>query len=167
MKTSAVTVRFADRKDIDRIVEIERSWIHLSHWSVDAYHRLLEDDALTTSLVAETERLDRPRGRRASGRRHIVGFVIFHATDSTAEIYNIAVEREHARLGVGSALMNGVIDLSRGDGVRKLSLEVRKSNANAISFYQEFKFRITGERMNYYSSPQEDAYVMEKDLRIP
>ena len=162
MKTSSVTIRFADAKDIDRIVDIERSWVHLSHWSVDAYRRLLKDDSFTTSLVAETEVLD----ERAGGYGRIVGFVIFHASGNTAEIYNIAVERGHARLGIGSALMKGVIELSRGDGARKLTLEVRKSNSSAIGFYREFKFQITGERLHYYSNPVEDAYVMEKDLRL-
>lgn len=162
MKTSSVTVRFAGQKDIDSIVDIERSWVHLSHWSVDAYRRLLKDDSFTTSLVAETEGLDRGPGER--GR--IAGFVIFYASGNAAEIYNIAVERGHARLGIGSALMKGVIELSRGDGARKLMLEVRKSNSSAIRFYREFQFRITGERLHYYSNPVEDAYVMEKDLRL-
>jgi len=162
MKTTSVTVRFADKKDIDRIIEIERSWVHLSHWSVDAYHRLLKDETFTTSLVAEAQDLD----ERNSGSNNIVGFVIFHAADSSSEIYNIAVERGHARLGVGTALMKGVVDLSRGDGALKLTLEVRKSNTSALDFYKHFRFRIAGEKLNYYSNPVEDAYVMERDLRF-
>jgi ribosomal-protein-alanine N-acetyltransferase len=162
MKTTSVTVRFADKKDIDRIIEIERSWVHLSHWSVDAYHRLLKDAAFTTSLVAEAEDLDESK----AGSKNIVGFVIFHAMDGSSEIYNIAVERDHARGGVGTALMKGVVELSRGEGACKLTLEVRKSNTSAISFYKHFRFLIAGEWLNYYSSPVEDAYVMEKDLRV-
>ena len=162
MKTTSVTVSFADEKDIDRIIEIERSWVHLSHWSVDAYHRLLKDENFTTSLIAEIEDLDEGN----AGSRNIVGFVIFHAAEGSSEIYNIAVERGHARGGVGTALMKGVVELSRRDGARKLTLEVRKSNTSAVSFYRNFHFRITGERLNYYSNPVEDAYVMEKDLRF-
>ena len=162
MKTTSVTVRFADKKDIDRIIEIERSWLHLSHWSVDAYHRLLREEAFTTSLVAEAEDLD--EGKSCSN--NILGFVIFHTASGSSEIYNIAVERGQARLGVGTALMNGVVELSRGDGALKLTLEVRKSNTGALGFYKHFRFRIAGERLNYYSNPIEDAYVMERDLRF-
>ena len=161
MKTDSVTVRFARESDIDRIIEIERSWVHLSHWSVDAYHRLLKDRHFTTTLVAETESLE-----NSPGATRIVGFVIFHATNLASEIYNIAVERGHARLGVGSALMRGVVDLSRGDGSRKLTLEVRKSNHSAIAFYRDFQFQIKGERLHYYANPVEDAYIMEKDLKV-
>ena len=162
MKATSIAVCFADKKDIDRIIEIERSWLHLSHWSIEAYHRLLDDETFTTSLVAKIENL----GEENANLKNIIGFAVFHATNVSAEIYNIAVERSHARLGVGTALMKGVVELSRSDGARKLMLEVRKSNTNAISFYKRFQFHIIGERLNYYSSPVEDAYVMEKDLRL-
>lgn len=177
MKAESVSVRFADTTDVDRIIAIERSWAHLSHWSVDAYHRLLRDQSFTTTLVAELASPAREESGPSPGairsatrpeppRKPIVGFVIFHVVDGRSEIYNIAVEHGHARLGVGTSLMGGAIELSRGDGARKLALEVRKSNAGAIRFYERFRFRITGERLNYYSNPVEDAYVMEKDLRI-
>ena len=157
MKATSVNVRVASDEDIERIIEIERSWIHLSHWSLDAYHRLIEQDSFTSSLVAETEDADQ--------NRTIVGFVIFHVADHVAEIYNIAVDNSHARLGVGRSMMQRVIALSRSEGARKLMLEVRKSNSAAIQFYSRFKFRVAGERHNYYSNPLEDAYVMERDLR--
>ena len=47
MKTLQVRIRKARRSDVDRIVDIERSWHHLSHWSIDSYYRLLSDDTFT------------------------------------------------------------------------------------------------------------------------
>ena len=158
MKAVPVRVRSARAGDIGRIIEIERSWAHLSHWSVDAYDRLLNEDNFTSSFVAEIE--------TGEEEPMIVGFVIFHVADRISEIYNIAVERTHARDGVGSYLLNAVIDGSRQQGARKLMLEVRKSNSVAIKFYKRFQFSIAGERHNYYSKPGEDAYVMERDLRF-
>ncbi len=158
MKAVSVSVRLAVRKDIDRMVEIERSWVHLSHWSIDAYHRLVEEDTFTRSLVAESEQAD--------GRLEIAGFVIFHIADRVSEIYNIAVDDSHARLGIGTSLMQRVMEWSREEGARRLMLEVRKSNHGAIQFYNRFGFRIAGERHNYYSNPLEDAHIMEKDLRL-
>src|SRR6185369_17013223 len=58
------------KSDIERIVDIERSWFHLSHWSIDSYYRLLSDDGFTTSFVAESE--------DEETRLTIAGFVIFH-----------------------------------------------------------------------------------------
>jgi ribosomal-protein-alanine N-acetyltransferase len=154
MKALEARIRKVARGDIDRIIDIERSWHHLSHWSVDSYYRLISDDSFTSSYVAEID--------DESGRQKIVGFVIFHLTGDISEIYNIAVEAAHARCGVGRQLMAAAIEASRQRRATRVMLEVRKSNVAAINFYIGFNFRITGERKNYYSNPPEDAYVMER-----
>ena len=156
MKALEARIRKARKSDIDRIIDIERSWHHLSHWSIDSYYRLLNDDSFTSSFVAEIE--------ADSGRPNIVGFVIFHVAADVSEIYNIAVENGYARSGVGQQLMAAAIHESGRRKATKVVLEVRKSNSPAISFYLKFNFRIAGERKNYYSNPIEDAYVMELEV---
>src|SRR2546428_9854476 len=101
VKALEVRIRKVRKGDIDRIVDIERSWHHLSHWSIDSYYRLLNDDSFTSSFVAEME------DERA--RMSIVGFVIFHIAADASEIYNIAVESGHARFGIGTQLMAAAI----------------------------------------------------------
>src|SRR5688572_13797479 len=145
VKAYQVQIRKVRKGDIDRIVDIERSWQHLSHWSIESYYRLLNDDHFTSSFVAEID-ADSPAAR-------IIGFVIFHIAADTSEIYNIAVESGHARTGVGKQLMAAAIDESARRRARKVLLEVRKSNLAAINFYFGFNFRIAGERKNYYSNP--------------
>ena len=156
MRAVQVRIRKVLKTDIDRIVDIERSWQHLSHWSLDSYHRLLNDDTFTSSFVAELE------DEHADSR--IVGFVIFHIAGAASEIYNIAVDSIHARTGIGRQLMAAAIEESGRRKARKVVLEVRKSNSPAISFYFGFNFRIVGDRKHYYSNPVEDAYVMERDI---
>lgn len=153
MKALSVRIRKVRKSDIDRIVDIERSWHHLSHWSIDSYYRLLKDDDFTSSFVAEID-------DEAAGTS-IVGFVIFHIVADAAEIYNIAVESGYARSGIGKQLMKVAIEESGRKKAGKVVLEVRKSNDPAINFYLGFDFTIVGERKNYYSNPIEDAYVME------
>ena len=153
MKALEVRIRKARKSDIDRIIDIERSWQHLSHWSIDSYYRLLNDDSFTSSFVAETD--------GENGRAIIVGFVIFHIAADVSEIYNIAVESAHARSGIGYELMRAAVHESGTRNARKVILEVRKSNNPAINFYIKFNFKIIGDRKNYYSNPIEDAYIME------
>ncbi len=105
MTALQVQVRKVRKSDIDRIVDIERSWFHLSHWSIDSYYRLLNDDGFTTSFVAESE--------DEIGRLSIVGFVIFHVAAGVSEIYNIAVDSNHARQGIGRRLLASAIEESR------------------------------------------------------
>src|SRR6476646_9745419 len=104
VKALEVRVRKVKKGDIDRIIDIERSWHHLSHWSVDSYYRLINEDNFTSSYIAEID--------EDSGRSKIVGFVIFHITADVSEIYNIAVESQHARCGIGRQLMSAAIDAS-------------------------------------------------------
>ncbi len=156
MKALDVRIRKVRKGDIDRIIDIERSWHHLSHWSIDSYYRLLNDDSFTSSFVAEME--------NENGRQNIVGFVIFHIAADVSEIYNIAVENGFARSGIGNQLMAAAIQESVRRKAAKVVLEVRKSNNPAINFYLKFNFRIAGERKNYYSNPIEDAYVMELEV---
>ena len=156
MKALEVRIRKARKGDIDRIIDIERSWHHLSHWSIDSYYRLLNDDSFTSSFVAEIE------GEK--NHPNIVGFVIFHIAADVSEIYNIAVEAAHARSGIGNELMAAAVQESGRRKAHKVILEVRKSNNPAINFYLKFDFKITGERKNYYSNPIEDAYIMELEI---
>jgi len=139
-----VRIRKARKGDIDRIIDIERSWQHLSHWSIDSYYRLLNDDSFTSSFVAETD------GEK--GRSNIVGFVIFHIAADVSEIYNIAVESANARSGIGNELMQAAVRESGRRIARKFVLEVRKSNTPAINFYLKFNFTIVGDRKLLFES---------------
>ena len=156
MKALRVLIRKVARGDIERIIDIERSWQHLSHWSIDSYYRLISEDSFTSSYVAEVE--------ADNGSSRVVGFVIFHIIAEVSEIYNIAVESGYARAGIGTHLMRAAIDESSRRMAVKVVLEVRKYNNPAINFYIGFDFKIVGERRNYYSNPIEDAYVMEYEI---
>ena len=157
MKALQVRIRKIKPGDIRRIIEIERSWQHLSHWSEDSYYRLVNDEGFTASFLAE---IDDP-----SGKPFIAGFVIFHVAGTNSEVYNIAVDMNHARSGIGKQLMNTVFAESIRRYASRVLLEVRKSNVTAIRFYEGFGFKVLGDRKDYYSNPIEDAYVMEKLLQ--
>ena len=156
MKALQVRIRKIKPSDVRRIIEIERSWAHLSHWSEDSYYRLVNDEGFTASFLAEIE--------DESGQPLIAGFVIFHVAGTNAEVYNIAVDSRHARCGIGKQLMNTVMTESLKRYASRVLVEVRKSNTSAIRFYEGFGFKVLGERKDYYSNPIEDAYVMEKNF---
>jgi ribosomal-protein-alanine N-acetyltransferase len=156
MNAVAARIRKAGKADVDRIVDIERSWRHLSHWSIDSYYRLITDETTAATFVAECE--------DESGRSRITGFIIFNIAAGVAEIYNIAVEAASSRLGIGGRLMRAAFDECRRRQAKTVVLEVRKSNRSAIDFYYGFNFQVVGERKGYYSNPVEDAFVMQMAL---
>ncbi len=74
-------------------------------------------------------------------------------------LISIAVLEEYRRRGVGTLIMcKSLLELSRRN-VKLVVLEVRKSNAVAIRFYERFGFKRLYTIHQYYPDG-EDAYVM-------
>ena len=72
---------------------------------------------------------------------------------------NVAVDRDRQREGLASELLAalyGRVD----DPDARFTLEVRRSNHQAIRLYEREGFRATGMRRRYYQDNGEDALVM-------
>lgn len=76
------------------------------------------------------------------------------------EIVNVATHPSYRRRGYGRAIMTALLERARDRGVRRLTLEVRLSNAAAQALYASFGFEIVGRRADFYSHPREDAIIM-------
>ena len=94
-----------------------------------------------------------------SGKK-VIGFGIMMKNYDEAHIMNVAVDSGYRRAGVGSAVMEALIDESRRWGIYDITLEVRASNAGAIALYEKYGFRTEGVRREYYSDNHEDALIM-------
>ena len=78
-------------------------------------------------------------------------------------ILSLAVSAGHRREGIGTMMMDAALRYLRGRA-RGVTLQVRVSNAPAISLYRRFSFREVGKVRRYYPDG-EDALVMTLDLR--
>lgn len=92
----------------------------------------------------------------------VVGCVFGINVAGEAEILNLAVKAAHRRKGVGRALVRQLLEGWERQGIHRVFLEVRESNSGAIKLYQSLGFREHGRRKSYYSSPDEDALVLER-----
>lgn len=95
----------------------------------------------------------------------IRGYIIFWIIEETLELHDMAVIEKHKKKGIGSFMMNFMLETARAWKVEELFLEVRKSNLEAIKFYEKFNFKQIGVRKDYYKNPKEDALVY--GLTIP
>jgi ribosomal-protein-alanine N-acetyltransferase len=95
----------------------------------------------------------------------IVGFVICARYDEAFHVMDIAVDPDHRRSGVASALLDGVIARAGEDA--NYTLEVRVSNAGAIALYERYGFHGVGTRPRYYADNGEDAIIMWRALGTP
>ena len=81
-----------------------------------------------------------------------------------AYITNIAVFPEYRRQGVAQKLLQKAIDGAKSRDCVFITLEVRKSNSNAIALYEKLDFKNVGERKNFYTNPTENAIIMTKNF---
>jgi ribosomal-protein-alanine N-acetyltransferase len=97
--------------------------------------------------------------------RDLVGYVINSRYVDAWHIMNVAVDPEHQRRGVASALLERLFELTHDDERRGYTLEVRVSNEDAIRLYEKLGFESRGIRRGYYTDNREDALIMWRDAR--
>ena len=78
-------------------------------------------------------------------------------------ITNLSVISNYRNNGIGSFLIQKMIDFSRNEKFSVLSLEVDESNLNAIRLYEKFNFKKIRYVNNYYPE-HHGAVIMEKVL---
>ncbi len=102
---------------------------------------------LPTTWMAETDRPD--------GTRDAVGYVYFQLMKDVAIVRHLVTAPEARRTGVGRALLAKVVELARGAGCTKWSLNVKPGNAPAIALYEA-----TGLRRMHASHSLDLAWTM-------
>ena len=94
----------------------------------------------------------------------IIGFIIFSPINPEAHILSISVIKKIQSKGVGTLLLRSMLDQCKAMNYKKIFLEVRKSNLQAINFYQKFGFIKDAIRDNYYTDNSEDALLMSLSI---
>lgn len=142
-----MTLREMMVEDLDQVMEIERDLFHVP-WTREGYFTFLtREDAMF--LVVEE-------------KGQILGYCGLLMVLDEGDVTNVAVRRDRQKEGIGNFLMESLIRLADGLGVRTIHLEVRESNETAIRLYSRIGFKKDGIRKNYYENPVENAILMSR-----
>ena len=76
----------------------------------------------------------------------LVGYVINSRYVDAWHVMNVAVDPDHQRRGIATALLERLFELTRDDERRGYTLEVRVSNDDAIGLYEKLGFETRGIR---------------------
>jgi len=134
-------------RDLDEIVAIEQASF-TNPWTREMYVRELENPDVSFLYVL-----------RVPGEG-IVAFCSFWLVLDEIHINNLAVRGDFRERGVGTALLEHVIQAGASRGADRATLEVRRSNAPARRLYERLGFAVAATRPNYYASPPEDALIL-------
>lgn len=100
------------------------------------------------------------------GEAHLVGFALVRRVLDEAELLLLATAPGWQGRGIGSRLVDTVLDNAALFGVRRLFLEVRENN-RAHQFYASSGFTPIGRRPGYYRHVDggvQDAITMARSL---
>ncbi len=143
-----ISIRTMTENDIPRAAELEKM-IFTDPWSEKVYRETFKIPDVEYVAVCDDEAGQEMVG--AAGVRNIVG---------TGEITNVMLLPEYRGRGIGRQMLEEVIRRGRRLGAKDFTLEVRKSNANAIRLYEKLGFESAGIRPQFYRNPDEDAVIM-------
>lgn len=141
-------IRKLEIKDIDTIVKLEEDIFGESL----GYEMLSEeiDNPLIWFRVIEVE-------------DNVIGYIGGYFFMEDGEILNFLIDEKYQHRGYGSKLFNYIMDEAYSIGVKRITLEVRRSNLKGINFYKKHNFKEISVRKHYYKNG-EDAIVMMKEF---
>ena len=96
----------------------------------------------------------------------VAGYIGSQTVCGETDMMNVAVHPDHRRKGIAETLILALIAQLKAMESHCLTLEVRASNAPAISLYEKLGFSEIGRRKNYYRNPREDALILRKEWEI-
>jgi ribosomal-protein-alanine N-acetyltransferase len=152
--TSKVTIDLMDRADLPDILAIERESFP-SPWTVGMFTRELD----SSHSVCLTARIN------IKGKSVIGAYIIFWLVADEVHLHNLAVKKEYKRQGIAFGLMEVMSEIAGKNEITAQTLEVRKSNIEAIKLYQKCGFVVKGIRPLYYTDTHEDALIMWADIK--
>ncbi|MBN1504793.1 MAG: ribosomal protein S18-alanine N-acetyltransferase [Candidatus Eisenbacteria bacterium] len=139
--------------DVDEVALLERC-IFPMPWPGQAFVHELKEGPTSFCLVA----------RQGSV---LAGYLVAWFVYDEAHLGNIAVRPELRRRGVATRLMERLLTEAETRSVRRITLEVRVSNIQAIRIYHGFGFKAVSIRRGYYVDNREDAFVMLRESPRP
>lgn len=83
-------------------------------------------------------------------KNEIIGFAGIKILIDEADIMNIVTKKSYRKKGIGSILLQNLIDISKNLNLTSITLEVNEENTPAITLYKKFNFEEIGIRKNYY-----------------
>ena len=119
------------------------------------------DDFWTESILKDEILSDSSYYIVARFQNDIIGFAGLKFLLDEAHITNIATRKKKKKNGVGSKLLEGLINRAKEEASVLITLEVNTENLPAINLYKKYGFEILGVRKKYYDN-KFDAYIMTK-----
>ncbi len=136
---------------LEQVYQIGQDCLPGEAWSFGSIAAELDNPNSATFVAVEDDK--------------VIGFINAHFVLDECYLNNMAVVSHYRKHGVGNSLIEALMQFAERKDFAFITLEVRKSNQNAISFYEKHGFVFVGERKNFYDHPNENALLFTKKYK--
>jgi len=153
--------------DLAGVIALEHELFPEDPWTAQMFaDEVAQPPEIRLYLVAEAEVGPGERNEAGAPGSAIAGYagMLFVPGGLQADVLTIAVRESRWGLGIGSALLDALIQAARERDCAEVFLEVRADNPRAHGLYLRRGFAEIGVRRGYYKPSGVDAIVMRKDL---
>jgi len=145
-----IAIRPMEIDDLKQVLEIEKKSFPVP-WTYDLFFSELTINRYARYFMLEKD-------------NEVVGYLGLWHKGSSFHITNIAIAENLRRKGYGEKFLKFIEKIAATHRIKKISLEVRKSNCIAQDMYRKYGYKVIKFLKNYYQEEKEDALVMEKKL---
>lgn len=142
-----ITITEMKREHLERLAELEKVCFS-QPWSYKSLEEELTNDTAFFYVALKNN--------------EVVGYIGLYIVYESCFVTNVAVFPQYRKQGIATALIRRAFLAATSHGTDFISLEVRKSNTDAISLYSSLQFEEMGVRKGYYRNPPEDALIMTR-----
>jgi ribosomal-protein-alanine N-acetyltransferase len=147
---TGIVIRPMEIDDLKKVLEIEKQSFSIP-WTYDLFFSELTRNKYARYFILEKA-------------NEVIGYFGLWHKVSRFHITNIAIIEKLRRKGYGRKLLKFIEKIAATHRIKKISLEVRKSNRIAQDMYRKYGYKVIRVLENYYQEEKEDALVMEKKL---
>lgn len=142
-----ILYRYAENKDVFDILSLDKENFS-NNFEEEFYLEYIKNQRV---IVAEKE-------------KNVIGYILFNQILDEAEIYKIVVLKDFRKKKIAFKIFEFLLNELKKSDVKKIFLEVRKSNIPAINLYKKCGFIDIREIVDYYSNPKENGIMMLKEV---
>jgi ribosomal protein S18 acetylase RimI-like enzyme len=143
VEPTRLKVREAQSEDVPAIERLIGQ-----HWPVNLDYRKEVSNGDAVFLIADAN------SGSTRSRLELLGVALMWVTrwNKTGYLVELAVDKAHKRMGVGSALLKALAERAKEKGLRAIIVETQPDSKEAMDFYLRSGLRLCGFNDRYYTN---------------
>lgn len=153
MTLQQIKLKSLTEAELSQVIELDNLCFG-GLWSLEGYQREIKSPNSELLIICFN----------LNQEEKVIGLGCFWSILEEAHLTILAIHPDFQRQGLGTLLLNKLLESAQKKGLERATLEVGENNQLALNLYKKFGFTIAGKRKKYYQKTGEDALILWKKL---